>query len=351
MDDGEAGGGDGLTSARARVGLLVAAMLAVFALRIAVEGSSQIGIGYLYVVPCAFAALWFGRRAGFVVAAASTLLYVASVVIVDDFRPASAILRVAAMIGAVVLAAEFRARTIALADTQLELDAVRQALTPANLPQLQDIDLAVDFLPARHGVSGDFYLVTNGPGTTNTAIVADICGHGPRSAALAAFARATMASVAASCADPAELLTLVNATLVERWEGEDYLTATCVVHDPTSETLRWATAGHPAPLLLPQMTELPLRGVPLGLFPDATYETQSTAFVPPIGVLLYTDGLIDAGNGTERFGEARLRETLGQHVGAPAKEVADALRNAVHDFAGRRLPDDVCILVLRATST
>ena len=60
--------------------------------------------------------------------------------------------------------------------------------------------------PSEYGVSGDFYLLTNGPDGSAIAIVGDVVGHGPEAAQLATFVRARFAAFAASTSDPAELL-------------------------------------------------------------------------------------------------------------------------------------------------
>jgi serine phosphatase RsbU (regulator of sigma subunit) len=332
-----------------RVLIVVLAALAVFALWLTVEGSGGAGIAFLYVVPVALAAWWYGRRAGLATVVVCTVLYLVSVAIdpVDDVV-VSALVRVAAMVATAVVVAELRRRTAMLADTTRELSAIRDALTPAAMPKLPGLDVAVQYIPAERGVSGDFYLLTNGP-TVSIAMVGDVCGHGPAAAQRATFARATLASVAASCDDPGEILDLVNRTLAERWTSGEFLTVTCIAHDAIAGTVRWATAGHPPPIRLSDLTELDGRaGVPLGIDGDGTFVTHEGALHPRDGVLLYTDGVLDARAGAVRFGEERLRALLAECSGAPAAEIVDRLARAVGEFAGRRLPDDVCILALRS---
>jgi serine phosphatase RsbU (regulator of sigma subunit) len=56
-----------------------------------------------------------------------------------------------------------------LAADELELNdlrAVRDALTPPELASRPGVDLAASLLPATEGVSGDFYLVAEGPHET-----------------------------------------------------------------------------------------------------------------------------------------------------------------------------------------
>ena len=157
--------------------------------------------------------------------------------------------------------------------------------------------------------------------------------------------------MASSCEDPAEILDLVNRTLAERWEFGDFVTATCVVHDPRSQTVRWATAGHTAPILLSDLVELPSEaGAPLGIDARTRFRSLHQPLRPPDGVLLYTDGLIDARRGDDRYGEDRMRDVLSGCRGAPAAEIVQALRRSVSRYAGDRFADDVCIVALRAAT-
>jgi Stage II sporulation protein E (SpoIIE) len=199
-----------------RAAWIVVGVLAVFGLRLIVGGTGDVRIGFLFVVPVGMAGWWLGRRVGLGVAATCIGLYVIAVTLRPVPHPAAAAgVRAAVLIVGAIVAAELRVRTERLALTAAELDAVRQALTPASLPRLPGLDVALSFLPATHGVSGDFYLLTNGPHGINIAIVGDVTGHGPRAARTATFARATLASMAANSSDPAEILHLVN----QAWSG------------------------------------------------------------------------------------------------------------------------------------
>jgi serine phosphatase RsbU (regulator of sigma subunit) len=261
------------------------------------------------------------------------------------------LLRGLALLAVVLVVGELRARTESLTAATDELESLRQALTPPRVPELHGLEAGVAFMPAEQGVSGDFYLLTNGPRATNIVIVGDVCGHGPEAAKRATFARATLASVAVNCEDPAEVLDLVNRTLVERWGGSDFLTVSCLIQDPARETLRWATGGHPTPIDLTDLVDLPAgAGPPLGLYPDAEFTSQERPLPPPRGVLLFTDGLLDARRGRERYGEQRLRHALGPCASAPPGQIVEALSRSVGSYADHTYPDDVCILALRAAA-
>ena len=130
----------------------------------------------MFVVPVGMATWWFGRDVGLAVAAGCVALYVVAVIVepVDQVVVSTAV-RAVTLVGAVVLVSALRERTATLNATVDELESLRLALTPPTLPDLPGLDAAVAFLPAEHGVSGDFYLLTNGPNAANIAIVGDVC--------------------------------------------------------------------------------------------------------------------------------------------------------------------------------
>ena len=104
-----------------------------------------------------------------------------------------------------------------LADAEHELDdlrAIRDALTPSVLPERPGMRLAAEFVPAADRVSGDFYLVAEGPQDSTVLVVGDVVGHGLRAAQRAAFVRTAFASTAPFSDDPRKLLRWANTALL-----------------------------------------------------------------------------------------------------------------------------------------
>lgn len=119
-------------------------------------------------------------------------------------------LRLAAFVAVAILVTSIRQRLIGLEHSAEELPDIQAALTPSQLLDLPDVDAATAFVPSEHGLSGGFYLLTNGPDDSVVAIVGDVVGHGTEAARLATFIRAQFTAFVASTSDPGELLTLTN---------------------------------------------------------------------------------------------------------------------------------------------
>jgi sigma-B regulation protein RsbU (phosphoserine phosphatase) len=238
------------------------------------------------------------------------------------------------------------------AEHELEdLRAIRDALTPPELPQRPGLQLAAAFLPAAaERVSGDINQVAEGPQDSTVLVVGDVVGHGLRAGRRAAFVRTTFAATAPFSDDPCRLLSWANTALIERaGTSFDYVTAACVTYLPSEQLLRWAYAGHPPALALDDGRELTAtrQGAPLGVDADPECVEGSQRSTAGAGVLLYTDGLTEARHDGELFGLDRVRAALGQSQNPSPAEAVAILRARVADFAYGTRADDLCLLAAR----
>jgi serine phosphatase RsbU (regulator of sigma subunit) len=231
-----------------------------------------------------------------------------------------------------------------------DLRPIRDALTPPELPSRPGLDLATSFLAATEGVSGDFYLVAESPNDTTALVVGDVVGQGLEAARRAAFIRTVFATTAPFSADPTQLLSWANTALLERGEEDDveFVTVGCVNFSPTERLLRWGYAGHPPALWLDTGEELSGgRAGPLGVSRDWRCTTAAHQLAPGTGVLLYTDGVIEARHTGELFGQSRLVETVQRLRGQRPVDVVAAVTAEVEKFAAIGLADDLCAVAAR----
>jgi len=123
----------------------------------------------------------------------------------------------------------------------------------------------------------------------------------------------------------------------------------------------FARAGHELPLLARRepagnafISEyVGSEGMPVGLVGtdlfDAAIEDRTVPFGPGSTLVLYTDGLTEAPNEEEKeFGGARLADALrGSHQGT-ARQINDAILQAVEKFSGPTgLRDDYTLLTVK----
>ena len=341
-------------SRTARIAWIVFAILVVFAAWLLVASASS-GIAFFYSVPIGLAAWWFGRRGAWLVALTSIALYAVGHLAhhVPHFGLALAI-RAAFLVAVAAVASWIAERLRTLEHSAEELEEIRAALTPTEIPDLAGVEAAAAFVPSELGVSGDFYLLTNGPDGSAIAIVGDVVGHGPEAARLATFIRARFAAFAANTSDPAELLTLANAALADRpGRRHELVSALCLRLQPGAESVCWARAGHPPlpapPLLLPQLDELPGDGSTFLLGTKQALELQNTesSIVSSEGLVVYTDGATDVRSGRQMLELAGLRGVLEPLAGLAARVIVAESERAILAWADRPIRDDLCLVVLK----
>jgi serine phosphatase RsbU (regulator of sigma subunit) len=232
-----------------------------------------------------------------------------------------------------------------------DLRGIRDALTPPELPSRSGLELAAAYLPAEaEQVSGDFYLVAEGPEDSTVLVIGDVAGHGLAAARRAAFVRTTFAATAPFSDDPCQLLSWANTALVERADtSSEFVTVACVTYLPEHRLLRFAYAGHPPALSLYDDREFiaPIQGVPLGIGDYPAYVEGSVSAEVPTGVLLFTDGVTEARHGDQLFGIKGVRAALSELEHPSPREAVAVIRARLADITYGTLTDDLCMLAAR----
>lgn len=340
----------GAPSRTVRIAWIASAVLIVFGLWLAISSVST-GVAFFYSVPVGLAAWWFGPRTALAVVALCAALFAVGHAIepVSEFGLALAI-RVAFLLIVAAVVSWLADRLRQLEHSAEELEAIRSALTPTDLPDLPGVDAGAAFVPSELGVSGDFYLLTNGPDGSTVAVVGDVVGHGPAAARLATFIRARFAAYAANTSDPAELLTMVNTALADRPGRRDELvSAVCVRLQPGDNAICWSRAGHPPPLRLPQLDELAGDGSTFLLGADERLELENTesSLAASEGLVVYTDGATDVRRGREILGLEGLTGMLAPLSGLAARVIVKEVESEILAWADRPIRDDLCLVVLK----
>jgi PAS domain S-box-containing protein len=249
------------------------------------------------------------------------------------------------------------------ADRDTVARTLQQSLLPTGLPDVPELDLAALHRPghAALGVGGDFYDGFPVGDGSWCLVMGDVCGKGVEAAAFTAAVRYAVRTAGGLTASPADVLSIVNATLLrEDWSGR-FATVVLVrvERGPTAWHLTVASAGHPAPMLRRgdgTVERLTSDGTIIGILPEATFAQTRAQLLPGDSLLLFTDGLTEAGAPGELFGGRRLGQALRDSAGGSAAEVAEDVLAAVEQFRAARLAageaagerDDMAVLVASA---
>ena len=237
---------------------------------------------------------------------------------------------------------------------QNELDVankMQQSILPTDFPTNRHLGTYGNMEPARN-VGGDFFdIIRLEDGRIGLAI-ADVSDKGVPAALFMMSCRTLLKGAAIGTSDPGEALGIVNDLLQERNEAGMFVTLFYGVYDPSSGTLTYANGGHDSPLVVSADGSSILipstGGIALGVVPGLEYEQTSVTLAPNETLILYTDGVTEAMNiDGEQFGMGRLTGIFKDGPPMNSEEVAQAVLDAVREFAGdASQSDDITCLVL-----
>ncbi len=227
---------------------------------------------------------------------------------------------------------------------------IQHALLPRDLPELEGWKIAYDYRPARE-VGGDFYDFLPLSDGRLGVIIGDVSGKGIPAALVMANTQSVLRAIARrGDIDPGPVLAEANEVLFTYLPPNMFATCFYAVLDPTEGRLRYANAGHNLPCCWHEglATDLRASGMPLGLMPTMDYEEKERTLAPGDGVLLYSDGLIEAHDPQrEMFGTSRMVEFVGANSGKAT--LIDSLLAELMQFAGEgwEQEDDITMLTLQ----
>jgi sigma-B regulation protein RsbU (phosphoserine phosphatase) len=195
-------------------------------------------------------------------------------------------------------------------------------------------------------IGGDFYDAVNTKDGL-AVVLADVSGKGVSAALLASTLQGMIYSHLIAGMSLLEVVTAVNRFFTEKMGGEKYATV-LLVRLRRDGDLEYVNCGHVQPLLVcaGEVMRPPHGNVPVGLLPDATFESARCQMKSGDRFILVTDGVTEAENAMgEFFEDFRLEEA------AAKSPTLDGIFSAVTAFcSGNPLSDDCTVVELCYTS-
>lgn len=226
--------------------------------------------------------------------------------------------------------------------------ALQEASLPRTLPRFDRLHLSAEYRPGKSEatIGGDWYDAFALEDGRIVLTVGDVLGNGLRAAIVMTKLRQAMQAAAMVEADPNVMLDVADKTL-RLHDGDGYATALAAIYDPKADTLTFASAGHPGPMLRTQhggVEELSSPGVLLGLRTGKARRIKVVTIPADSMLVFFTDGLTEATRDVEE-GHARVSAALAAlDMGGtqnPARAIADTV------LCGEDANDDVAVLVAR----
>ena len=202
---------------------------------------------------------------------------------------------------------------------------LQRSLLPAQLPSIASIDLAGRYRAGTGAleIGGDWYDVVRRPDGIVHLVVGDVAGRGVNAAILMGRLSTAFRAYALDDATAGDVL----RHLLRHVGDDDMATAVCLTLDPYTGRARYASAGHPPPLLLDDDAGTTAHldqalAPPLGFVRPEAIREEVVALPPRATLVAYTDGLVERRDEIIDDGIARLAAV----VAASARSDAERWR-------------------------
>lgn len=237
-----------------------------------------------------------------------------------------------------------------------ELQVARQVqvgFLPSGDIRIDGFDVTTFFRPAKE-VGGDYFDIIpmkKGIGIT----IADVSGNGVPASLVMANLHATLHALAEDCS-LVELLNRINRSIFKNTPPDVFVTFFYGVLNNSTGKLQYVNAGHNPPLVVRQegtVEELTQRGVGMGILLDTSFHTGSITIHPLETMLLYTDGLIEAGlPQIEPWGEENLKSYLSTIYRESTDHMAELIFKKIEEpLKGVPQTDDIALVLLKRSES
>jgi phosphoserine phosphatase RsbU/P len=210
-------------------------------------------------------------------------------------------------------------------------------------------DLAGSFR-INHGRIGVYSVDVSGHGVASAMMTARLAGllSGGSPDQNIAIRKAAMGQQFAW--EPDAVAVRLNRLMLDDVQAEQYFTLAYAEVDLFTGAIAVVQAGHPHPVILRANRRIEVignGGLPIGLIPNATYETIAAHLLPGDRLILLSDGITECPSPCgEELGQDGLTFILERLADLPSEQLIEALQWELVAFHGKaEFPDDVSALI------
>lgn len=230
---------------------------------------------------------------------------------------------------------------------------IQQGILPRGFAGHPGIHFEAFNAPAKV-VSGDFYDYFQVSEDEFAFVIGDVCGKGVPAAIFMASCRSIIKAQALVDAHPQKVIPLANRLIAEDARSHGlYVTVFYGVYNVKTRLLRYTNAGHTLTLVFHPSTatcsSLYNRNLPLGMFPNISFEDDEIVLQPAERLILYTDGINEAEDiFREPFGIQRLVELVLEYGRFSPERLQQLIVDRVRNHSsGREQRDDITVMIVQ----
>ncbi|PKM13547.1 MAG: histidine kinase [Gammaproteobacteria bacterium HGW-Gammaproteobacteria-3] len=247
---------------------------------------------------------------------------------------------------------------LAIAENEMKIaQQIQASLFPAQAIVSAKFEVSGHCLPSTR-VGGDYFDYFYRDPQHLDMVIADVSGHAVGPALLMVSARSAIRTQANQQGTPAQTLDVLNNFLYDDLNNANhFITLFYLQYDMARQTLSYANAGHPMPLLYSRADnkcrQLDADGLIIGIRKNIRFEEKNVELAPGDCLLMYTDGLTEAENPRgEFFGTERLINVFSQVAEQkPQVIIEEIIRHLKQFYQTESFNDDVTLMVFQQRPT
>ena len=204
-------------------------------------------------------------------------------------------------------------------------------------------------------VSGDYFDIIPLKNNQLACFLGDVSGHGLGTGYLASSLRAIVRSHLEGGVKLNQTVQTVNRFLMERYQGDEFLTLVALLLNTKTGDLEYINAAHPGPYLFKakkaELTQLKSFQPVIGVLP-VSYSSQKIKMNVGDRLFLYSDGVTETfDRHNVAFGEENLENFLEEHKTLALQEVIEGLQKRLLTFRENKSPNDDTSMAILELST
>jgi serine phosphatase RsbU (regulator of sigma subunit)/anti-sigma regulatory factor (Ser/Thr protein kinase) len=238
-----------------------------------------------------------------------------------------------------------------------ELELARQvqrSSLPQKPPSFEGLKIVGTYHPIK-AVGGDMYDYIQFSPDRLAIFIGDASGHGLPAAFISTMSKMLLYNHTREETQPAEILDRINRDLLGSIRTTYYLTAVCAVFDQTDNSIVYARAGHPKPIVIRpdgQVIHLGAYGTFIGILDDAVYEQRKFFLHKGDRIYFCTDGIFEVVTSTQDhsgsiLGFKQFSDIIVSVNHLPLDEVIPALQEKLSGYV---YEDDYTLLIAEVTA-